>query len=236
MAESSRLDLGAPPTFKGDRSRTEAFLAHCKLLIKAQPKKFDQDEKKIAFILSYMKEGIAEQWKTQFIRDRDNENNPRSRMSYEAFIKEVEETFKPLDKGRRARDIIDSLHQGQSSVDAYISAFNSLARNSGYDQRLLIKKFEDGLNKEIKVKVLESRIDCDALEEEKANTRLAKIQELAIEAQRILKIVQKSTQRPSKIYPDQVQDQFSDSPKGYEAPSTTWATYTGNFLTYFSTK
>jgi hypothetical protein len=90
---------------------------------------------------------------------------------------------------------------------------------------LLIKKFEDGLNKEIKVKVLESRIDCDALEEEKANTRLAKIQELAIEAQRILKIVQKSTQQPSKIYPDQVQDQFSNSPKGYEAPSTTWATY-----------
>jgi hypothetical protein len=78
MAESSRLDLEAPPTFKGDRSRTEAFLAHCKLLIKAQPKKFDQDEKKIAFILSYMKEGIAEQWKTQFIRDRDDENNPRS--------------------------------------------------------------------------------------------------------------------------------------------------------------
>jgi hypothetical protein len=112
----------------------EAFLAHCKLLIKAQPKKFDQDEKKIAFILSYMKEGIAEQWKTQFIRDRDDENNLRSRMSYEVFIKEVEETFMPLDKGRRARDIIDSLHQGQSSVDAYISAFNSLARNSGYDQ------------------------------------------------------------------------------------------------------
>jgi hypothetical protein len=90
---------------------------------------------------------------------------------------------------------------------------------------LLIKKFEDGLNKEIKVKVLESRIDCNALEEEKANTGLAKIQELAIEAQRILKIVQKSTQRPSKIYPDQVQDQFSDSPKGYKAPSTTWAIY-----------
>jgi hypothetical protein len=77
-------------------------------------------------------------------------------MSYADFVKEVEETFKPLDKGRRARDIIDSLHQGQSSVDAYISAFNSLARNSGYDQRSLIKKFEDGLNREVRVKVLES--------------------------------------------------------------------------------
>jgi hypothetical protein len=183
MAKSLRLNLGAPPTFKGDRSRTEVFLAHCKLLIKAQPKKFDPDEKKIAFILLYMKEGTAEQWKTQFIKDRDDESNPRSRISYVTFIKEVEETFKPLDKGRRARDIIDSLHQGQSSVDAYISAFNFLARNSGYDQRLVIKKFEDSLNKEIKVKVLESKIDCNALEEEKANTGLAKIQELAIKAQ-----------------------------------------------------
>jgi hypothetical protein len=75
MADSAKLDLGAPPLFKGDRSRMEAFLAHCKLLIKAQPKKFDQDEKKIAFILSYMKDGIAEQWKTQFIRDRDDEEH-----------------------------------------------------------------------------------------------------------------------------------------------------------------
>jgi hypothetical protein len=58
-------------------------------------------------------------------------------MSYADFVKEVEETFKPLDKGRRARDIIDSLHQGQSLANAYISAFNSLARNSRYDQRLL---------------------------------------------------------------------------------------------------
>jgi hypothetical protein len=67
MAESSRLDLGAPPIFKGNRSRIEAFLAHCKLFIEVQPKKFDQDEKKITFILPYMKEGIVEQWKTQFI-------------------------------------------------------------------------------------------------------------------------------------------------------------------------
>jgi hypothetical protein len=40
MADSAKLDLGVPPIFKRDRSRTEAFLAHCKLLIKAQPKKF----------------------------------------------------------------------------------------------------------------------------------------------------------------------------------------------------
>jgi hypothetical protein len=47
----------------------------------------------------------------------------------------------------------------------------------------VIKKFKDGLNREVRVKVLKSRIDCDVLEEAKANTGLPKIQELAIDVQ-----------------------------------------------------
>lgn len=222
MAEE-KLELGAPPAFNGDRSRLEAFVAHCKLVIRAQPKKFDSDAKKIAYILSHMKDGIAEQWKTQYIKDTTT-GHPRHNQKNDDFIEELETAFKPLDKGRRARDIIDRLSQGQSSVDAYISAFNSLAKNSGYDNRSLIKKFEDGLSKDVRVKVLESRIDCDTLEEQKVGTGLPKIQELAIDAQRILKLLKNDNSQGKRIYPDQVQSQFSDVPRTYST-ATTWQSY-----------
>ncbi|EIN03247.1 hypothetical protein PUNSTDRAFT_34530, partial [Punctularia strigosozonata HHB-11173 SS5] len=98
MADNEKLELGAPPAFNGDRSRLEAFTAHCKMVIKAQPKKFDSDNKKIAYALSYMKEGIAEQWKTQYIKDATTTGNARASQTFDQFITELETAFKPLDK------------------------------------------------------------------------------------------------------------------------------------------
>ncbi|THH07654.1 hypothetical protein EW146_g9250 [Bondarzewia mesenterica] len=55
-------DLAKPTSFSGNRTDTKCFLAQCNLYMKARAKNFDNDYAKIAFVLSLMKGGLAEQW------------------------------------------------------------------------------------------------------------------------------------------------------------------------------
>ncbi|EGN91994.1 hypothetical protein SERLA73DRAFT_157278 [Serpula lacrymans var. lacrymans S7.3] len=60
-----RSALDSPPTFNGDQMKFRNFMEHLSLHFKEDPAYFGDEKKKIAFVLSYMKEGTAASFRSK---------------------------------------------------------------------------------------------------------------------------------------------------------------------------
>jgi hypothetical protein len=59
--------IATPTPFNGERSKTKRFIYQCNLYINGREKEFDKNEDtKIAFTLSYMKNGLAASWAQRY--------------------------------------------------------------------------------------------------------------------------------------------------------------------------
>ena len=59
------IAIGRPPVFDGDRAKAALFIKSCKVYLQINKAIYDADDKKIAFILSFMTEGTATTWASQ---------------------------------------------------------------------------------------------------------------------------------------------------------------------------
>ncbi|THU94628.1 hypothetical protein K435DRAFT_570667, partial [Dendrothele bispora CBS 962.96] len=57
------IKMGSPPNFDRDRSKALVFYSECLLYLTANTETYNTAEKKIAFMLSFMKKGAAAEWK-----------------------------------------------------------------------------------------------------------------------------------------------------------------------------
>ena len=67
-APRSQLKASPPNEFSGDRRAGLAFLNSCKLYLSLCPEQFADDQTKIHWALSYMKEGRAAQFSDRVLR------------------------------------------------------------------------------------------------------------------------------------------------------------------------
>lgn len=180
-----------PTPYDGDRKRTKLFLAQCKLVFDAKPETYKEDATKVAYVLSYMKEGLAAAWALRYIEGMDPAKKADTYMEFKA---KVEEAFKEYDKGRSARDIMDRLKQGRSSADSYIAVFNDLAKDTAYSENDHMQRFKKGLRWSIHQKILEL---------EQQPKTLAELQEKASKYEDILGRQQEENSRSARtVYPD----------------------------------
>jgi Domain of unknown function (DUF4939) len=67
-ADSSKeLNLNKPDTFNGDRDNFKEFLQNVKVYMDVNHEMYNNDLRKIAFVLSFMTIGSSATWKAQFI-------------------------------------------------------------------------------------------------------------------------------------------------------------------------
>ena len=94
-----------PEKFSGDHGNTDGFIRAIKLAIAVQPTSFRDERTKMLYGLSFMTKGTAEVWahnQTQAIIDGTS-----SISTFEAFIKQVENTFGDPDRSRTAENVIE---------------------------------------------------------------------------------------------------------------------------------
>ena len=71
MATSTELKgLGKPDPFQGDPSDLDRFFNDCHLFLDANETSYDTDKKKVIFMLSHLKGGNAERYKTLWIEQK----------------------------------------------------------------------------------------------------------------------------------------------------------------------
>ena len=88
-------NINKPTPFTGDRKKVETFIQECKMYLWINRYIYEDDEDKIAFVLSFMNEKEALCWKQtflQFIMERDEEI---IFPPFENFVKELLSYFQP---------------------------------------------------------------------------------------------------------------------------------------------
>jgi hypothetical protein len=138
-----RPSIATPTPFNGDQTKTNQFPHECGLYISGKAKEFEtgtppttNDELKIAFILSYMKDGTAAAW-AECYTARPAHGTPNltagtktKALDYNTFINEFKENFKEHNKGQVVQLKLGKLTQGKYSVDTYNKPFNNLATDA----------------------------------------------------------------------------------------------------------
>jgi Retrotransposon gag protein len=113
---------------------------------------YNNDLRKIAFVLSFMATGSAATWKTQFIEEayaRPAPTNPNNRLgTYTKFRKDLMEAFFMFDSVGDALDELQSLRKKKNElINEHIAKFKMLAAKSKIDTTnpLSIELFKDTL-------------------------------------------------------------------------------------------
>ena len=83
--KNGSVKLNLPKVFDGSRDKFKKFLQTTEIYLGINKKVYDDDLKKIGFILSFMTEGQAEAWADQFVKEAQTQN-PRPDLDLGTYI------------------------------------------------------------------------------------------------------------------------------------------------------
>jgi Retrotransposon gag protein len=149
---SKELNLNKPEAFDRNRDGFRKFLQNVEVYMDVNHETYNNDLRKIAFVLSFMATGSAATWKAQFIEEayaRPTPASPNGRLgTYAQFRKDLMEVFSMFDSIGDALDELRSLRKKKNqSINKHIARFKMLAAKSKIDTTnpLSIKLFKETL-------------------------------------------------------------------------------------------
>jgi hypothetical protein len=135
---SKELNLNKPEPFDGNRDGFKKLLQNVEVYMDVNHETYNNNLRKIAFVLSFMATGSAATWKAQFIKEayaRPAPANPNNRLgTYPQFRKDLMEAFSMFDSVGDALDELRSLRKKKNeSIDEHIVRLKMLAAKSKID-------------------------------------------------------------------------------------------------------
>ncbi|CAK5270818.1 unnamed protein product [Mycena citricolor] len=172
MSGHHRITLAAnPPYFDGDKSKYLGFVDACTTYIGAYRSEFSLDETKILFVLSYLRNEsgtscAASRWAMNWKQHNfDGFQGLKAGVTATSFLEELQRAFGDSNTEQVAAARLMALRQGRRSFADYISDFEMLAADAGYNvvtstdskgeykkgeqDNILIEFLERGLSSEI---------------------------------------------------------------------------------------
>ena len=141
------IKICAPRDFDGDRTKTNRFLRSCELYLKMNTVIYDTNEKKVAFVMSFMNSGGAAAWRDQWFNEYTAIR--ATFLTWNAFKTAFLVSFTPISDEVAARGQLKALVQ-DSLMDDYVGKYWELIARSGITQEAAkIEYFMDGLDPEI---------------------------------------------------------------------------------------
>jgi hypothetical protein len=175
MSNDGRAKVNPPEVFKGERGQLKSFLTQSALYIYWNPKQFQDEERQVMFMVSYMR-GIAYTWiesrLREYLDDPDEAPTETKRLfeSLKHFRQQLKLVFGNVDETRTADRELHSIRQKTSAAD-YAANFQRVASSLSWDDVALCSQFFSGLKWEVK---------DDILRREEQPETLAKMIEVAI--------------------------------------------------------
>jgi Ty3 transposon capsid-like protein len=146
------LNLNKPKAFNSNQDGFKEFLQNMEVYMDVNHETYNNDLRKIVFVLSFMTTGSAATWKAQFIEEayaKPAPANPNDRLgTYTHFRKDLIEAFSMFNSVENALDKLQSLRKKKTeSIDEHIAKFKILATKSKIDTMnpLSIKLFKETL-------------------------------------------------------------------------------------------
>ena len=94
--KTTEIKLNLPKTFSGKWTDLNKFIQDVTLYFAVNWEAYNNDEKKIAFLLLYMTEGDAVSWKEEFLAQKIDEANKADKDLALRSYKEVQDAIKKL--------------------------------------------------------------------------------------------------------------------------------------------
>jgi hypothetical protein len=152
VAGPKELSLNKPEVFDSNRDGFKKLLQNIEVYMDINHETYNNNLRKITFVLSFMTTGAATTWKAQFINDayaKPISANPNDRLGmYTQFRKDLMEAFSMFDSVGDALDELRSLRKKKTeSIDEHIAKFKMLTAESKIDTTnpLTIKLFKETL-------------------------------------------------------------------------------------------
>jgi hypothetical protein len=162
---TKELRIAVPKPFTGEREDLNTFIQDSHVYLKINADSYDDDTKRVAFMLALMNGGTAKAWKEAYVADILNAKKGTF-PKHDDFVKDLKKAFLPGDPEGDARAKIRQLKQGKSSVDEYNAQFRILAGQSGITEfRALKDYYMQGLNTGILAKIFSNVTQPKTMEE-----------------------------------------------------------------------
>ena len=137
-AITKKTELNPPKIFMGKRTDLQRFLQDTFVFLTINKEHYNTNDKKIAFVMSFMTEGNATLWKQEFIsrviRDSVTAGNEITFGTYKSFIESLEKSFLPYDAPGDALYAMKHLQLGEGSMEEHLAKFKLLVSQSGLDE------------------------------------------------------------------------------------------------------
>ncbi|KAF8663672.1 hypothetical protein AX16_000884 [Volvariella volvacea WC 439] len=128
---AKELRLAPPKPFTGDFNQAEAFILACELYLTANEDTYDNEGKRIAWILSHMQEGAVESWKNNYIRTHMNAQQQLVLGTKAALWTSFRAAFIPEDFIINLRRKLEALRMKPWQLTEYINEFHMILLRIG---------------------------------------------------------------------------------------------------------
>ncbi|EGO02879.1 hypothetical protein SERLA73DRAFT_41446, partial [Serpula lacrymans var. lacrymans S7.3] len=152
-----------PENFSGDKKKYRAFRESLLLHFEDDAVYFKDNRKKISFVLSFMKDGEAAAFRTDWLENRVDAQQlgpdiTHTYGSWPYFADKMEERFKDSFEKETAKNEILTLKQGNETAKAFFERFEEKKRWAGYTNRInkefLISLLRRNMNKPLVDRVI----------------------------------------------------------------------------------
>jgi hypothetical protein len=125
---SKKIKLNPPTPFTGKQNEFILFMQDVYIYLKVNQYTYDNDDKKISFILSYLTGGDTAIWKQQFIQTKIEEHEEEKTKkpnwgTYKDFVEALKKMFQPYDEPAEALEDMKKLCLGDNNITEHNSRF-----------------------------------------------------------------------------------------------------------------
>jgi len=145
-------EVAKPQIFDGTTTRVAGFIIACKLYIRMRMRE-KTVEGQIQKILSYVQGGIVDVWKEN-VMDELEAGEVEYKLA-EDFLTCLKKKFGGGEEELVKAAELRKLEQGERIMEEFVQEFKRAARGSGYEGRLLVEEFKQGMNGGIRRKLME---------------------------------------------------------------------------------
>ena len=157
--KNGSVKLNLPKAFDGNRDKFRKFLQTAEIYLGIHKKVYNDDLKKIGFILSFMTEGQAEAWADQFVEEAQTQNpGPNLNLgTYEEFVKTLKATFSAYNSPGDALNKMKNLRMKyDDDIDKHITTFTTLLSEPRLDKKsaVIVDIFRETLLVKLQSKIM----------------------------------------------------------------------------------
>ena len=154
--------VAKPQIFDRTPSKVSRFVGACRMYIKMRLREAPVEEQ-INWVLTYVQGEMADIWKENIIEELEMEE-----IEFESageFLAEIKKEFGGGDEESVKVAELKKIKQGGRTMEEFVQDFKRTARGSSYGRRPLIEEFKQGMNGNIRRKLMEAEIQPGSIEQ-----------------------------------------------------------------------